>query len=60
MEQITIAEAMKHFNNSQSELARALGITQQAVYLWVKEDKLPPLRAYQLKDIINSKEETND
>ena len=60
MEQIKLSDVMPHFNNSQSELAKALGLSRQAVNVWFKEDKIPLLRAYQIKDIINSKEDTND
>jgi len=60
MEQVKLSDVMLHFNNSQSELAKALGLSRQAVNVWFKEDKIPPLRAYQIKDIISSKEETND
>lgn len=56
MEQIKLSDVMPHFNNSQSELAKALGLSRQAVNVWFKEDKIPPLRAYQIKDIINDKE----
>jgi DNA-binding XRE family transcriptional regulator len=56
MEQIKLSDVMPHFNNSQSELAKALGLSRQAVNVWFKEDKIPLLRAYQIKDIISEKE----
>lgn len=36
------------------ELAAALGITVQAVYSW--GDDVPPLRAYQIKEILAQRE----
>lgn len=56
MEQVKLSDVMPHFNNSQSELAKALGLSRQAVNVWFKEDKIPLLRAYQIKDIISEKE----
>jgi len=52
MEEITLTKIMPYFDNSQTKLANALGLSRQAIHVWFKEDKIPPLRAYQLKDII--------
>lgn len=36
---------------SRGALAQALGVTQAAVCYWVKKgDRIPPLRAYQLRE----------
>lgn len=37
---------------SRGALARALGVTQAAICYWVKKgDRVPPLRAYQLREL---------
>lgn len=38
---------------SASELARSLGITRQSVAKWA--DEVPPLRAYQIEEIIDQR-----
>ena len=45
--------AVKLFNNRTKELAEALGITVHAIYQWGVD--VPELRAYQIREIINSK-----
>jgi len=45
-------EAIKTFG-SIPEIAKALGISVQAVYRW--GDTVPPLRAYQLREILSSR-----
>jgi DNA-binding XRE family transcriptional regulator len=47
---------MPYFDNSQSKLATTLGVSRQAVNVWFKNDKIPLLRAYQIKDIIQDME----
>ena len=47
----TKAEAIAIFDGSQSELARVLGISRQAVGLW-PDGKIPILRAYQLAEFL--------
>lgn len=51
---MTKKEAVALFG-SQAELARALGLSRQAVSKW--GDKLPPLRVYQIKELKEKKEE---
>lgn len=46
---MTKAEALKFFNESQSELARALGIRQPSVSAWGAE--IPALRQIQLERV---------
>lgn len=40
--------AIKHFKSAKG-LARALGITREAIYQW--RENVPPLRAYQLREM---------
>lgn len=54
MQDITLTSIMPYFDNSQSKLAHTLGVSRQAVNVWFKNDKIPMLRAYQIKDIISS------
>ena len=42
-------EAIERFG-SVADLARALGLSVQAIYKWGEE--VPPLRAYQIRDIL--------
>ena len=60
MEQIKLSDVMPHFNNSQSELAKALGLSRQAVNVWFKEDKIPLLRAYQIREMIANKDNASE
>lgn len=41
---------------SQAEIARALGVTRQAVLRWFKEDKIPALRLYQIQCVVKPNE----
>ncbi len=45
---MTLKEALKHFD-TKADLARALGISKQAVNRWDMEDQIPELRALTLK-----------
>ena len=54
MSNLNLMEVMKHFSNSQSELARQLNVSRQAVSKWFENDKIPLLRQYQIKDILNN------
>ena len=60
MEQIKLSDVMPHFNNSQTELAKALGLSRQAVNVWFKEDKIPLLRAYQIREMIANKDNSSE
>lgn len=46
-------EAIKHFGGA-SSLARALGVSPQAVHQW---KDLPELRQYQLRDLLNAQKQ---
>ncbi len=46
---MTKKQALEMFGGSVRKLADALGITEQAVSQW--GDEVPPLRAYQLREI---------
>lgn len=50
-------EAIKAFGSIKA-LADALGIWPQAVYSW--GEYVPPLRAYQIKDILAKKDADNE
>jgi DNA invertase Pin-like site-specific DNA recombinase len=41
---------------SQSEIARALGVTRQAVLRWFKTNKIPALRLYQIQCVLRIRE----
>lgn len=47
------SEALSYFNNSVSELAGALGISSASISQW--GEKIPPLRAYQIKEIVEAR-----
>ncbi len=49
-------EALQLFDNSTRKLAEALGLSVQAIYAW--GDKVPPLRAYQIRDIVSERQST--
>ena len=44
---------------SQAEIARALGVTRQAVLRWFKENKIPALRLYQIECVIKLDESSS-
>lgn len=48
-------EALELFGGKVRPLAEALGLSVQAVYAW--GDTVPPLRAYQIRDIINQRQQ---
>ena len=52
MQDITLSGIMPYFDNSQVKLATTLGVSRQAVNTWLKNDKIPPLRVYQIRDIL--------
>ena len=60
MEQITVSEVLSKFNNSQTELANAIGVSRQAVNKWLSNNSIPLLRQYQLKDIIANQENASE
>jgi DNA-binding transcriptional regulator YdaS (Cro superfamily) len=55
----TINKLMVHFGG-QYKLALALNVSSAAVSLWVKEAKIPPLRAIQIEKITNGKFRARD
>tara|TARA_R110000823_G_scaffold286808_1_gene405126 strand:- start:4572 stop:4739 length:168 start_codon:yes stop_codon:yes gene_type:complete len=52
MQQITLQEVMKSFEN-QSDLARKLNVSRQAVSVWFKDNKIPKLRQFEIQEILN-------
>jgi len=56
MEKFIPTEVIKHFDNSQSSLAEAVGVTRQAVNQWFKQNEIPLLRIYQIKEILDSRD----
>ena len=52
---MTKDEALQIANGSVNELARMLGIKHPAVSQW-SEEKIPELREYQIKEIIDKRE----
>jgi len=48
------SEVIKYFK-SQSDLARTLNITRQAVNFWKSQGEIPLLRAYELERILTEK-----
>jgi DNA-binding XRE family transcriptional regulator len=52
MQDLTMTGVLPYFNNSQVKLATTLGVSRQAVNTWLKNDKIPPLRMYQIRDIL--------
>ena len=46
---------MLRFFGSQSEIARAFGVSRQAVSKWVLGGRLPVLRAYQAQVLMQKK-----
>jgi predicted transcriptional regulator len=56
----TIDEALQFFGHNQSRMARAFGVSRAAVSLWVKRGKLPALRAYQFRDLVEQGTTGND
>lgn len=54
MQDITLSGIMPYFDNSQAKLATILGVSRQAVNAWLKKDKIPPLRMYQIRDIMKT------
>ncbi len=52
---MTKQEAIELFGTIR-KLADALGVTEQAIYAW--GDTVPPLRAYQIKEILQDRAQT--
>lgn len=52
MQDLTMTGVLPYFDNSQSKLATQLGVSRQAVNTWLKNDKIPLLRMYQIHEII--------
>lgn len=51
-------EVLEKLDCTVKDLAAALGITREAVYQWGQ--KVPPLRAYQIKELIALRKEAAD
>jgi len=52
MEPMTLQKVMEKFEN-QSDLARQLNVSRQAVNVWFRDNRIPKLRQYEIADIIN-------
>lgn len=54
---MTFDEAVSHFDNCKYRLAKALGVSRQAVQHWYtnKDKPIPALRAYQIRDILSAR-----
>ena len=50
---------VEHFG-SQYRLAGALNVSSVAVHFWLRDGKLPPLRAIQVEEITNGKFKARD
>jgi len=50
MPRMTKSEAIARAGGNASVLARILGLTPQAVYLW-PDDRIPPLHVYRLREL---------
>jgi DNA invertase Pin-like site-specific DNA recombinase len=46
-----IKTLLKAFGSA-SEIARRFGVSRQAVAKWIKADTVPPLRAYQAREML--------
>lgn len=57
MQDNTVTEIIARFGHSQTKLAETLGVSRQAVHVWFKNGKIPLLRIYQLKEMMDNKEE---
>lgn len=57
MQDIMVTEIIAKFGNSQTKLAETLGVSRQAVHVWFKNGKIPLLRIYQLKEMMENQEE---
>ena len=55
----TINEVVKHFGG-QYRLAGALNVSSAAVCLWIKGEKIPPLRAIQIEELTDGKFKAKD
>lgn len=47
-----LAKAIKRANHTQASLARELGVTAQAVGLWVERGKVPAERAARMEKLL--------
>ena len=54
-----IDKLVKHFGG-QYRLAGALNVSSVAVHLWIKEGKLPPLRAIQVEELTKGEFKAKD
>jgi len=53
---VTFTEAVQYFKN-RGDMAQSLGITRQAMTRWIHNDKVPKLREYQIKEIVNARKD---
>lgn len=55
---MTPAQVVKHFGGK-PQTAKALNVTRQVVYLWLKRKKIPEPRAYQIQVLTGGKLKVN-
>lgn len=53
---MTYQEALNLFKDNKKDLRNSLGVTRQVMYHWKKSNKIPLLRQYQIKEILNERE----
>ena len=58
MDTLDYETALAAFDGSVADMAQALGIKPQAIYLW--KGRIPPLRQFQLEKIIAGRLEGED
>lgn len=53
---MTYEEAIELFKNNKKDLRSSLGVTRQVMYHWRRANQIPLLRQYQIKEILNERE----
>lgn len=52
---MTFTEALEYFDGNKKELKNALGVSRQLIHHWSKINKVPELRKYQIREIVNAR-----
>ncbi len=55
---MTPEQVVKHFGGK-AEAAKALNVTRQVVYLWLKKKRIPEARRYQIQTVTGGKLKVN-
>ena len=53
---MTFTEAIALFNNSRTEMSKALGVSKQVIYNWSKMEQIPDGRMWQIKGVVNERQ----